>query len=379
MKRCFIFIILILTIFLFSLYNTNALLLQPPDIKIDYTPNLQKTFSYSIKSDTVVKVGMYVKGDLNQSIRLHTTEADLKPGEWTGFSFEINLPETLNPGLHDNRIVIVEQVTQGEAIGGRVGVELLLPIRVPYPGRYIEIGLDAEDIKINEKEIFKLKFMNYGKENLTDLEALINIYNSNNELIGSIKSNRVSINPGETKNLNVIWDSKGNREGVYYAKAIVNYDNTKAEASTDFRIGDLLIEIISINGTEIKKGNIGKINIKLTSKWNEKIEDVYAQLQFNTNKGLVSVKSENFDINPWQTLEVFIYLDTKDIDADDYKSELKVFYAGKTIEKNFTLQIKRAIIKDFFSVKNILVIIIIILLLFILFNLNRFKKKKVKR
>ena len=260
-----------------------AIGISPSRVIIDFEPGYEETIEYFVlnQGDAVLNAVIYASGDLSEHITLSRNSVTVQPGQKEYFSVTLKLPEELSPGRHDNRIGAREA---GPAGGGTVAalaaVESQLWIDAPYPGKYIEASLDAANAAVNEIAEFTLTITNKGSEDLSRVSATIDIYNKGtNEKVGSIGAGETSIISGESAELKASW--RGTQTGAYKAVATVSYDGSTKTVEDDFKIGDLLVNIVDIRSDDIPAGSIGKISIDIDSLWNEDIEDVYAQVVIN--------------------------------------------------------------------------------------------------
>ncbi len=370
-------------IFLFILiysFSVNAIIISPTERNYDFQPGYNYSFSFVIggnKGSEPIKVESYAKGDLAQYVVMHQKEGNILPGQWTEFTGNIVLPEKLKPGYHDNRVGVVEIGAKKTGFAAIVGVEMILGVRVPYPGRYIENALEVNDIMVNETANFILTFHNYGSENLSDVKSNIEIFGIDGENIDKFDVESFDIISGDTKKIEVKWSTIGRKIGIY--KAVLNSDYGGDEIAVSekiFRIGDILIEIVSLNNTKIIKGKINRVLINTRSFWNTRIDNVYGMLEINTPNGLMQIKSETVSYTPWQNLDLQVYVDGNKIDIGDYNTKAIVFYANRTTEKQFTLNVVENKLDNLFNVRNLLILIVIILIIIMIFNFRRFMKKK---
>src|SRR3989344_6569927 len=371
--------LLFLFILLYS-FSANALIISPPERNYDFHPDYHYNFSFAVggnNDNTPIDVKTYTKGDLEKYVTFNQENGVISPGRWTEFTGDIILPEKLKAGYHDTRVGVVQTSSKESGFSSLVGVEMILGVRVPYPGRYIENNLEVNDVRVNESVKFILTFHNYGSEDIEDVRSSIEIYGINGEKVDSLKVDSFSINNGETRVINFNWSSVGNKIGMYRAVLNSNYDGEELATSEKiFRIGDILIEIVSINGTKIDKGKIGRVLVSTRSYWNTNIDDVYALLEASTSNGLIQIKSQSITYSPWANLDIPLFVDGNKIDIGRYDAKIRIYYANKTAEKVFVLEIKENKFVKLFSTRNLLILIVIILIIVMILNFRKFIKNK---
>ena len=372
---------MIILVIIFSFKEADSFLVGPSLFNIDFESNFRQEYGYYITNNgnSVLYLEMNVTGYLAEYITLDTNSAVLEPGETKGFSFLLELPsEVEKPGVHDNHLLVMEGLPEGETgtmIGGRVAIDVPINIRVPYPGKYLEATLSVNDVQVGEVVNFVVKVSNFGKEDLFGLTSIVDIYLKDGK-VGSASSESFDILNSEIKELVLDWDSANSKPGIYVAKAIVDYDGKSAKAEASFKIGDTIIEILNISGSEMERGRINKLDIVAQSVWNERIDDVYAQLDVDTGKGVLQSRSESLNFEPWGIRTFEIFLDTKDVEIGDYKAKLTIFYLDKTTEKEFSVKIVKSKLGGIFSIQTILILIIAIL---VIINLWSYIKRRIKK
>ncbi|MBU4501666.1 MAG: hypothetical protein KKA79_03680 [Nanoarchaeota archaeon] len=373
--------IFIVIIFILLLPVAYSIGISPSSIEIWYEPNKEVSYDYSVRiRQESPQVFMYAKGDLNESITLEQTEAELEPGKWTKFSFTIKFPPKLEPpGLHDNRIGITEASSpSGGGIGVVAGVESILRIRVPYPGRYLELkkfGISTGEV--NKPIDFMIELANIGKEDVNDARARIDIKNSKGEVITTLKTEGTPIKKQKTTTLKAQWQTS--TPGLYSASGLVIYDENRLEiGEKGFNVGDLIIELINVSAPPILKGEIAKIYADLKSMWNTEIKDVYAELEVKDENGIVVGKSESKTINipPWTTKNLVLYWDSRNLEVGDYSGKITLHYAEKTDEEMVIIKIKNPSILSILKENILLTAGIIIIVLMLAFNIILVLKKR---
>jgi hypothetical protein len=354
--------------------NSLALLLQPPRIEINFQPNLEINCDYKVKStEGPIDVFMRAEGVLNESIKITQKKAHLEPGVWHDFKCKITLPSELEPGLHENWVVVTTS-SPGGMIGGITGVAMQLFVRVPYPGKFLEGKFEATDAKVDEDVNFKIKLISRGNQIIDKIKGAINIINPGNETIGTINLDEISMEPGATRELKTKW--KTGAPGIYTALANIDYDGKLLNLKTRFNVGDLIIEIVNVTAEDVKQGDIATITTEIQSKWNDRLDNVYtiASIKDLEGREVGNTKSESITVESWGGRKIPNYWDTSNIDIGQYDINVTLYYTNKIDSKTTKINI----LKSFrFELSNlVLIIIIIILILVIIYNARKKKKKK---
>lgn len=362
-----------------------AIGISPSTIEIWYEPNKELSYDYFVKinGQGPQQAVMYTKGDINESITLEKTFVELQPDVWTKFSFKIKFPPTLSPGLHDNRVGIVE--SSGPNIEGGIGViagvESVLLIRSAYPGRYLTLEkFEIPTGEVNKPIELTIELRNLGEEGVNDARARIDIKNSAGEVVTALTTEGVSIKQKETGVLKTQWQTS--TPGVYSATGIVIYDENRLELPEQtFNVGELTIEITNTSAPPVLKGEIAKVYADIKSIWNSEIKDVYAELEVKGQNGLVVGKSESPTVNipPWSTKNLVLYWDSKEMEIGEYQGKITLHYAGKTDEELVMIKIRNPSIFLTLKENMLLTAGIAVVVALLLFNIIFLFKKKKKR
>ena len=350
--------------------NAGAIGVSPSRIIVDFEPNLKKNFTFSSVGHPSKTIGveLYIKGDLKDYVTiLSETSAVLSPGEIKIFTVELSLPAKIEkPGTHDIRIGAVEVppdiAESGATVGARAGVEAQLWVKVPYPGKYIEISLDAPDVKLNETVNFVISVSNLGTEDVFVYDP-IDIYDPNNIKIATVHTGETEVKTKSIEKLYAQWETKDIEAGIYNAVATVMYDGKSVNTSREFRIGYLWIDIIDIVFNDTKEGDIAKFDVVIKSFWNEKITDIYAELEITDENGKIidRVKSQSVDLEPWREKTIPVYWDTKGVSVGSYNAKITLYYADKTTYKTVKIEIIAGF-EPFLIIVVVLIAVIVILI-----------------
>jgi len=173
LNKNFLIIFFVLLFATFFLDEISALSVSPAKIELNFQPNYENTFKYSVGGiDSEKNLDISVEGELAKYVTLDKTNFK-GPGE---FRVNLALPKEIEtPGR--NRILIVVSEKFDEELKGMIGTSIILKVAidifVPYPGRYLEItNFKANDVNRGENVIFEIDLKNKGKENLTAIPKI---------------------------------------------------------------------------------------------------------------------------------------------------------------------------------------------------------------
>ncbi|MBI2671240.1 hypothetical protein HYX18_04670 [Candidatus Woesearchaeota archaeon] len=379
-KKSFLLLILVI---LFLPGYAYSFLISPPFINIDYEPGKTINWGFNIgglkEENAIVYLMLYKTGDLNQSIQILTNETlVLKSGKWVQVGGIITLPNNLGPGTHENGVVAVQVPDKegGQGLSALIGVKYVINVIVPYPGKYLIATLDVFNVKINQPVDFIFNLISKGKEKINKISIKLEIFNHEEVKVGELNETFENLDTNQFAKITMQWDSKNNPYGLYRAVATIDYDGNKQVLTKAFRIGDLIVSIINITGTEIKKGQIGKIIITGESQSNDFIEGAYASIEIQTKDNIIQLKSPSVNFDPFTQRDFIIYLDTSNIPSGEYKGKAKLFYYDKYGEKEFVVKIKSNFFSNFGTISIALLVIIFILLIVVILNYIKFRRYK---
>lgn len=360
MKKYHLILNFVIFLFIFLILNPNISavgIVHGDDTIVNFEPNLIKNISFTLRN---IKSGTYLNlsilGDLAQY-------ADIsKINNLGNFTVTLKLPTKIEkPGSHEI-LISAEEIpnsTNGGTIMAVTAAKVPIIIKVPYPGKYIETELDINNVNINEPINFIISITNLGEQDIINAEAIIKIYNPENEIIETLSTEKKQIKTTTTEKL--FARGSINKEGEYKAIATINYDGKITKIEKAFKVGTLLIEIIS-HTQKFQKNNINIFNIEIESKWNNKISDVYAEIIINKDKKQITLlKTPNIDINPWGKETIITYWDTQNLIIGDYNANITLYYADKTTENIIEIQIVEKLRKiSLFTISYIFLAISII-------------------
>ncbi|MBI2662567.1 hypothetical protein HYX11_03850 [Candidatus Woesearchaeota archaeon] len=338
-------ILLALLVLLIVIPIGYSLGITPPAEELNFESGLSKTFQLNIYGENKpFEVKLSVSGELKDYIKLKQ-EVLTVPLEGLTLYYKINLPSELKPGRHKASIIIEQQLTVSETgagkstFGAMPAVGHVIIINVPYEGKYAEAKLNAPDVKIGEVINFVVTVTNYGSEALSNVQGTIKIYDSEGKEIISIGTDDKEVKKGESVELYAHW-TPNIKAGIYKAKVVVDYDNKKTEAETSFRIGDILVGIISLNPQEFVNGKINKMELEVESLWDSEIKNVYASIDIKKGKSKEeTIATPPVTLKPWQKDKLIAYLDTTNYETGEYNAEVTLNYADKTTQKDFKLTV----------------------------------------
>ena len=381
----FIKTILIILVFLALISIAHAIGISPAKKVVIFIPNKEETIVFNIvnNENRNIKVKIDADGPLENYIEIPNDTIAINGDERSKqLNLRLKLPETIEPGLHESKVIVREisySNEEGTFISTMPLIKAKLQLRVPYPGKYIESKLIISES--DRKVRFTMQVFNYGTESISDAKALIKIF-ENEKLIKQLETKSASIGKNSQALLDASWQAEN--IGSYYAVAEISYDSKKVELKEEFIVGTPFINVTRIIADNFKLGSIAKFDIYLKSNWNSKMENVYANaLIYGESKTYLSSKTNQLVLLPEGEQPVNLFWDTEEADIGEYGLNLTV--VSKLGENRHS--IKLMVNKDSISTslaprriaikKYIIILIVAIIVLSIAAFLQRSMNQKV--
>jgi hypothetical protein len=331
--------------------DVSALGITPGRTTIEFEPGLSRVVPFSVINNEHkdMRVVFRVEGELAQYVSIQQALADFSSSEDTKeFSYMLQLPAALEkPGAHTAQVIAMEipseKTAGGYYVGATVAVATEVYVRVPYPGKYAELKMSIVGGSDGEPVNFYGEVLNFGQEDILRAKARVDIMGPTNEIIASVETDEKSVKSKERGEVVATWMPDANvNPGVYHAVMILDYDGELAKAESNFNVGNILLDVISVEVDRFKLGEIAKFNILVESKWNEKVTGAYAQTILNNKEGgvIADFNSASEEVEPFSQKEMTAYWDTFGIKEGVYDGKIVLHYSGRTTERKLQTDIK---------------------------------------
>ena len=335
---------ILLTLFLFILIisSVSALRITGESVKISipFEPNynLTKEFKVSNNDGFLAHYDIYpihVKGaDLRQYFKVIPARMEnVNHGDGRDFQIQLTLPEKIDhPGISETWVKVKATKPGATGIIAVPSLAIRYIFFVLYPWPYVEWGLNAPHMNIDETTDITIKLNNLGEPTINSAKADIEIIElRNNKTITTLKTNtKTNILKRQQPELKTTFSSNGLKSGNYRAIATLYWDKNISTRQKDFKVGSINIDINDYTKLfEIDSINLFKLN--LTSGWNDELKNVYAKFYVydkDTNEELKSFKSLNIDLLPWETKLIDAYFDTSGLEKKEYNLLIELNFAG---------------------------------------------------
>ena len=210
--------------------------------------------------------------------------------------------------------------------------------RIPNDGKYAEISdIGITNALANETVQFNILIINFGTESIGEIYAVINILDTNKAQVAELLTQKVSLESKKRLLLNATWNSEKMNVGKYYAVADMFYDGKSANKEKVFSLGKLSIKVLRVETGDYKLGGIAKFTIWLENEWNERIDNLYGELDvLNEQKeGITKIKAQPISLEPHKPTGMIMYWDTTGQKEGEYLMSLRLSYKGT--EQNLSI------------------------------------------
>jgi hypothetical protein len=374
-----VFAILLLMFFI-KIVSSGSIGITPAYFKEFFEPGLERTYTFEVTSLERTDLKIYVTGDLAEYVNL--TESLIK-GKGK-FDARIKLPEYIEkPGTHSIYIGAIESKEEIEGkmmIGGVAAVQAKVDILVPYPGIYLEYSFDIKSINEGEKTEMELKLDNLGTEDIS-IKPSIKIYDKNEtKVLLNEELEKVFLKTKESKTIRKSLETQNFAPGEYFGILTLEYENKTDKSIKDFKVGVFFVEITDYSYL-FERGKINPFLIEIESKWNTKIEKVYAEIAI-TYEGVLIQKFQTFStsLEPWEKKNLTGYIDTTELETKRYTANIKVFYEGSSTNKLVAIYIQNPPKKEklLYILLGVVLLIALIAIISLIIKTKklRYEKKK---
>jgi len=338
---------LVLLIGIFMVANVLALGITPARTTIDFEKNLKKSVSFDVLNagGSDINVVFSAQGDLAEYISLPVKDAKILGSEKKkSFSYELNLPLELSPGLHTGEVYTLQLPGDGGSEGSQLlatlAVVTQVHLYVPYPGKYANVKMYVYSANVDEDVRFVIPVVSSGEFDLSSVRANVDIYTKAGEKIDSFNTDSISVKSGTKKELVYNWKADV-AIGEYVAKAAVIYDDGTINLEEKFSVGSKELELQEVRVDGFSLGEIAKLEMLVENKWSEAISGAHIETLIKDSDGDVvsSFESAAQDIGALAKESFVSYWDTAGVREGDYDAEVSIKYADKSSEKNLKFEV----------------------------------------
>ncbi len=373
MKRCIIFLIVLLTL-AFSI-NVNATGLSPPRFEIDFAPNFEGTFEIIIinTASYPINASLSFIGPYSKYFSLPEKEYYfIDPGGSQVAKFKVKLPSIPDkPGNLQTGIRARGVPTGSSQINLVSSVESQFIVKVPYPGKYAEIDFKPGNINHGEIAKFNVLLANLGKETIARAKISIFINDVLGNNLETLKTTLLNIISKTTREAILEFNASLISPGSYKLEAIAEYDGILSnKIESDFRIGQLYINITNYTN-KFEADKINKFDIEVQNLWNNRVDEIYGEIKFVKDDVRIGdlIKTLTTSIEAWESKTISSYWDTNELDHGIYDAEITLYYENKTTAILVPVNIEeKKVIEATTAIASLLILVIIFNLIWYIYH-----------
>ena len=200
------------------------------------------------------------------------------------------------------------------------------------------------------------------------------------EVVEKLLTQEKKIKANTLEYLEALFDASKHSAGTHKAIAHVTYADKSKDLEAGFKIGTLHIKINNYTGTFFKD-KIGKFNIEIESRWNTKIDNIFAEVNvFNNTKEVSSFKTVSVSLEPWEKKMISTLWDIQGLGEGTYDLDITLFYEGQTTKITEKIEIivpkeEISIFKKYFTMTNLLIVAVLLLIIINIIILVKKRKK----
>lgn len=252
--------------------------------------------------------------------------------------FTLKLPDDLQGGTHKLGVRL-QQVVGGSntaMMGSLINLVGDVNVEVPYQDDAINAKLSIRNSKTDEPTPIEIQVVNRGKSSVS-VWADITIKGPTNKEIANWKTDTNIIDVNGIRKLVSAW--QGEKEsGMYYAEINLHYNDKVMTLRDSFMVGGKEVVSESISSDRFQLGTIVPINIEVRNKFNEMINDVFAEvfvLEKDDGTILQTFKTPSVDIAGLGRETLLGYWDTAKLVVGEYNLNVLVNYEGGSTQKQY--------------------------------------------
>lgn len=324
--------LLALSLVLLSI-NASAEGITPGKITINFIPNLKTTIPFIVTGYNDITV----ETDCQELAYNNDAEKNAE-GKIT-FSTTLILPSRIN-GPKECGVKVKEASNKNAGIiSAQVELISSVLINAPYPGRHIDLRLEANNANKGDPIIFKATANNLGDKKLEDAQVTLELIKDGNPAT-TMQTEKKDIEQESSTEFTKEFDTTPYAYGRYLAIAKLKYDDKIAMDQKDIIIGALNLEIISYP-EELETGNVEPFDIAIGSLWGKEIDDVYAAVSIANKYSQETAKTKAINLMPWQQAILNANINTTSTKPGTYDIKITVFYQDKTTTKTGKILLKK--------------------------------------
>jgi len=318
---------------------------------------------------------------LNPYMTIDNDLLRVDPNEWKPFKVKIHYPTNpLKPGIHEVKISVTEKREESGTITARASVTGRIYIREEYPGLHAEAKIKTENKNLDETVPIEIILHNYGTDVISKATGYADIIFDGEKVKTLELSSVENITTHQSKTMYAQFNTIGSKPGKYTINATISYDEKTTTVQGEFKLGTLHVGIIDFT-KQVYQNKINPFEIIIESKWNEKISNIFADVNVIENNSIAtSFRTISKGLEKWEQNTIVGHLNTEGLSLGMHDVEIYLNYEGfQTIEKG-KINITKEILPETEEPKQskfpVYLIALVIVLTMIIIFLILIKRKK---
>lgn len=295
---------------------TSALGVSPAQTTLSTT---QETFTIHLLNDEnrTVDVAIRVSEELEEALALSTDSLTLAATSREELTVTVTNPQALTPGAHTGAIIVEEQPTTArgaEMVDALPAIRHRVTLTAPQDGKHLDARIRLSTTAANKPITVSVALKNTGDQAIQDVQAAIRINPPGEDLTTISKPLPV----GATDSLRTTWTPE--TPGLYELEATVTYDEHTTTATRTVEVGELDLHVGQPVIHDFVFGEVARIDIPVTSAWNQELRSVNAQLRVydSENRVVDEFMSLNTALEPLGQGTITAFWDTEGLAPGRY-------------------------------------------------------------
>lgn len=351
--------------------------ISPPMVDIIFKPNITADIETKIIGESQpFDANVIIIGELKDYIEILSDKITVPAGGMV-LKSKIHLPSEMAQGKHVGTLIIEKtypetKLGEGRAnFGVKIAIGQTIAVHVTDNTKYAEVKLVVPNVNVGRNVDFVAQVANFGGVDLFSVKGTITVFNKNNEKIIAVNTSEVPLMRGEKTELYAHWTPENIQAGRYKAVIQLFYDSKETTATTEFFIGDIIMELGNMTPSNFTKAKLQKFEIQVQNFWSENLTafaDVHV-LQNGTEREKITTPP--LTVTPFGSGVVSSFWDTEKYDPGIYTFKAVLKYQNRTAEKTYEVSLIKAPIPTTYLIIGGTAIGVVLLLVIIIIILAR--------
>ncbi len=350
--------ILLVTLLLIS--SVSALKISPGKTEIKFEPNKTLTFPLRTLSEDGGLITLGLSGELEEYVTLSATE--ITGEDWITTPITISLPESLNIGRTEARIV-VSQPSTVQAIGAQIVLIHRVIVNVPPEFARVYANVNAT----LEKLI--LWITNPREKPISNVDISLQINEQDNEVFNFVKRG-IFLSANTTTQIPLNFS----RYGEFSINYTLNAAGEVIKYTKPLLIGKNIPQIMLLE-RNFSANKVNAVTLNFKNNWNKDLTGNVRVFLNREGKKLWNDVSQDFTIPKYGEINESIFIDATNVVGGPAELTFEFWYGQEKVIKQYTVALVSELIVQEETQFNfwpqlISAIFVIIMIIFLLYFLR---------